>query len=47
VFEVAGLCIAHLGHLHHTLEPWDLQQLGRIDVVLTRLTAAGRSISRE
>jgi L-ascorbate metabolism protein UlaG (beta-lactamase superfamily) len=34
VFEVAGLCIAHLGHLHHTLEPWDLRQLGRIDVVL-------------
>jgi L-ascorbate metabolism protein UlaG (beta-lactamase superfamily) len=34
VFEVAGLCIAHLGHLHHTLAPWDLQQLGRIDVVL-------------
>lgn len=35
VFEVAGLCIAHLGHLHHTLQPWDLQQLGRIDVLLT------------
>jgi L-ascorbate metabolism protein UlaG (beta-lactamase superfamily) len=34
IFEVAGLCIAHLGHLHHTLEPWDLQQLGRIDVLL-------------
>lgn len=34
VFEVAGLCIAHLGHLHHTLTPAHLDQLGRIDVVL-------------
>ena len=34
VFEVAGLCIAHLGHLHHTLTPDHLDALGRIDVVL-------------
>ena len=34
VFEVADLCIAHLGHLHHTLTPEHLRQLGRIDVVL-------------
>lgn len=34
VFETAGLCIAHLGHLHHTLEPSHLKKLGRIDVVL-------------
>lgn len=34
VFEVAGLCIAHLGHLHHVLEPEHLIALGRIDVVL-------------
>lgn len=34
VFETAGLCIAHLGHLHHTLEPSQLRKLGRIDVVL-------------
>jgi L-ascorbate metabolism protein UlaG (beta-lactamase superfamily) len=34
VFEVAGLCVAHLGHLHHTLLPGQLQQLGRIDVLL-------------
>ena len=34
VFEVEGLCIAHLGHLHH--EPDDMQyaSLGRIDVVM-------------
>lgn len=34
VFEVAGLCIAHLGHLHHTLTDAHLDALGRIDVVL-------------
>ncbi len=34
VFEVAGLCIAHLGHLHHTLTPAHIDELGRIDVVL-------------
>lgn len=34
VFEVAGLCIAHLGHLHHLLTPEHLAALGRIDVVL-------------
>jgi L-ascorbate metabolism protein UlaG (beta-lactamase superfamily) len=34
VFEVAGLCIGHLGHLHH--EPDDAQYaaLGRLDVVM-------------
>jgi L-ascorbate metabolism protein UlaG (beta-lactamase superfamily) len=34
VFEAADLCIAHLGHLHHPLEPAHLKALGRIDVVL-------------
>ena len=34
VFEVAGLCIAHLGHLHHLLTQDHLEALGRIDVVL-------------
>ena len=34
VFEVAGVCVAHLGHLHHTLTPEHLDRLGRIDVVL-------------
>lgn len=34
VFEVAGLCIAHLGHLHHPLTDDHLKALGRIDVVL-------------
>src|SRR6516225_10363752 len=34
VFEVAGLCIAHLGHLHHTLTQQQLDDMGRIDVVM-------------
>ncbi len=34
VFEAAGLCIAHLSHLHHTLTEEHLRQLGQIDVVL-------------
>jgi L-ascorbate metabolism protein UlaG (beta-lactamase superfamily) len=34
VFETSQLCIAHLGHLHHTLAPEHLKKLGRIDVLL-------------
>jgi len=34
VFQTADLCIAHLGHLHHTLTPEHLKQIGRIDVLL-------------
>ena len=34
VFEIGDLCIAHLGHLHHTLEPGHLRALGRVDIVL-------------
>lgn len=34
VFETAGLCIAHLGHLHHLLTPDDLAALGELDVVM-------------
>jgi L-ascorbate metabolism protein UlaG (beta-lactamase superfamily) len=34
VFEVAALCIAHLGHLHHTLTQQQLNEIGRVDVVL-------------
>lgn len=34
IFEVAGLCVGHLGHLHH--EPSDEQYaaIGRLDVVM-------------
>lgn len=34
IFETAGLCIAHLGHLHHTLTTEHLAAIGTIDVVL-------------
>lgn len=34
VFEAAGLCIAHLSHLHHTLTEDHLKQLGPIDIAL-------------
>ena len=34
IFEVANLCIAHLGHLHHTLNQQQLNEIGRVDVVM-------------
>ncbi len=33
VFEAAGICAAHLGHLHHMLSKQQVQRLGRIDVL--------------
>ncbi len=33
IFEVADLCLAHLGHLHHKLTPGHLADLGKIDVL--------------
>jgi L-ascorbate metabolism protein UlaG (beta-lactamase superfamily) len=40
IFETAGLCIAHLGHLHHLLEAADLDTLGRIDIVMIPVDGA-------
>ncbi|MEO1579996.1 MAG: MBL fold metallo-hydrolase, partial [Pseudomonadota bacterium] len=34
VFEVAGLCIGHLGHLHHEPDEFQYAALGRVDVVM-------------
>jgi L-ascorbate metabolism protein UlaG (beta-lactamase superfamily) len=34
IFEMAQMCIAHLGHLHHTLNQQQLNELGRVDVVM-------------
>jgi L-ascorbate metabolism protein UlaG (beta-lactamase superfamily) len=34
IFEIGSLCIAHLGHLHHTLNQQQLNEIGRVDVVL-------------
>ena len=34
IFEVANLCIGHLGHLHHTLSYSDLGWIGQLDIVM-------------
>ncbi len=34
IFEVAGLCIGHLGHLHHPLDESHLAAIGRLDIVM-------------
>ena len=40
VFEVADLCVAHLGHLHHTLTDVHLGEIGIIDVLLVPVDGA-------
>jgi len=34
IFEIAGMCIGHLGHLHHTLTDQQIAQIGQLDVVM-------------
>jgi L-ascorbate metabolism protein UlaG (beta-lactamase superfamily) len=34
IFEIGGLCIAHLGHLHHTLTPEHVKAVGEVDVLM-------------
>ncbi len=34
VFELAGLCIGHLGHLHHAPDDEQYAAIGRLDVVM-------------
>jgi L-ascorbate metabolism protein UlaG (beta-lactamase superfamily) len=34
IFEMGSLCVAHLGHLHHTLTQAQLNEIGKVDVVL-------------
>lgn len=34
IFEVANLCVAHLGHLHHTLTEQQVNEIGRLDAVM-------------
>jgi L-ascorbate metabolism protein UlaG (beta-lactamase superfamily) len=34
IFETANLCVAHLGHLHHTLTQQQLNEIGKVDVVM-------------
>lgn len=35
IFEVAGLCIGHLGHLHHDLTDAHYAAIGRLDILMT------------
>lgn len=37
IFEVAGLCIGHLGHLHHKLDESHFAAIGRLDIVMVPL----------
>lgn len=54
IFEVAGLCIGHLGHLHHKLTEDHLMQIGRLDIVMVPVdggmtldhTAVGETLNR-
>lgn len=34
IFEAGGLCIGHLGHLHHRLSESQYTKIGRLDVVM-------------
>ncbi|MGB3502990.1 MAG: MBL fold metallo-hydrolase [Mesorhizobium sp.] len=34
IFEVAGLCIGHLGHLHHSLTDAHYAAIGRLDILM-------------
>ena len=34
IFEVAGMCLGHLGHLHHTLSEQQVAHVGQLDVVM-------------
>lgn len=50
IFEVAGLCIGHLGHLHHELTDAHYAEIGRLDVLMVPvdggLTMGADSMSR-
>ena len=50
IFEAAGLCIGHLGHLHFELTDQQYAEIGRLDVVMVPvdggLTMGADSMSR-
>ncbi len=50
IFEVAGLCIGHLGHLHFELNEAQYTEIGRLDVLMVPvdggLTMGADSMSR-
>lgn len=46
IFEVAGLCIGHLGHLHHRLVDRHFAAIGRLDIVMVPVDG-GLTLSHE
>lgn len=50
IYETAGLCIGHLGHLHHELTDTHYAEIGRLDVLMVPvdggLTMGADSMSR-
>lgn len=46
IFEVAGLCIGHLGHLHHPLTEEHFADIGRLDIVMVPVDG-GLTLSHE
>ncbi len=46
VFEVEGLCIGHLGHLHHEPDEHQYAALGRLDVVMAAVDG-GMTVNTE
>lgn len=46
IFEVAGLCIGHLGHLHHELTDAHYAEIGRLDIVMVPVDG-GLTLSHE
>jgi L-ascorbate metabolism protein UlaG (beta-lactamase superfamily) len=43
VFETGGLCIGHLGHLHHLLTADDLAALGQLDILMVPIDGSWTS----
>lgn len=50
IFEIAGLCVGHLGHLHHELAESHYTEIGRLDILMVPvdggLTMGADSMSR-
>jgi len=40
IFESAGLCVVHLGHLHHMLRPSHAGRVGSVDILLAPIDDA-------
>ena len=47
IFEVGGLCIGHLGHLHHKLDESHFAAIGRLDIVMVPIDDFMRRIGQQ